>query len=134
IRSINAGDIDNDGDVDLAVIYNLNGMSRAAWLENINGFGNFNTEHTIQDTSDFPVSIVLVDVDGDIDLDVLVSYEDNNIISLYNNIDGIGDYQLEQQISTSVNVSNMLCADIDSDGYQDLVWTSKYDGEGRVSW
>lgn len=136
INDIAAGDINNDGLLDVAITYIRNGNSKAVWYENINGYGTiFSDEHVIAESPDFPFSMIMTDVDADNDLDMLVSFGSNNSISLYENSNGLGSFQLAQQISTSTStVASLFAADIDADGDKDILWSSNMDEEDRVSW
>jgi len=136
INDIAAGDINNDGLMDVAITYIRNGASKAVWYENMNGFGTiFSVEKVIAESPNFPFSMILSDVDADNDLDMLVSFGLNNTISLYKNINGLGLYQLGQQISTSTSsVTSMFAADFDADGDNDILWANNLDDEDRVVW
>lgn len=136
INDIAAGDINNDGLLDVAISYIRNNTSKAVWYENINGYGTiFSDENVIAESPDFPFSMVMTDVDADSDLDMLVSFGPNNSISLYKNSNGLGAYQLAQQISTSTaSVTSMFATDIDADGDNDILWANNLDDQDRVVW
>ncbi len=136
INDISAGDINNDGLMDVAITYIRNGASKAVWYENMNGFGTiFSAENVIAESPEFPFSMIVTDVDADNDLDMLVSFGLNNIISLYKNTNGLGLYQLGQQIPASTSsVTSMFATDIDADGDNDILWANNLDDEDRVAW
>ncbi|MEX2261076.1 MAG: FG-GAP-like repeat-containing protein [Bryobacteraceae bacterium] len=79
-HSLATGDIDGDGDVDLATC--AYGDFIAAWFEN-DGKGNFKTHHIYEDQAAYDVR--LVDMDGDGDLDLLVAGQESQNVVWYEN-------------------------------------------------
>ena len=72
-------------------------------------------------------SIQTADIDGDGDLDILVSYAFDNVVSWFENLDGQGEFG-EQQIIGSLNFTNSsFPSDIDGDGDIDVISTSTND-------
>jgi len=139
-KNVRAADIDGDGDLD---VISISGMSstgdidRISWYENLDGNGTFGAQNNIlQDAYDSPDGLLVFDIDGDGDNDVMTSlsdWPDDDIIIWYENIDGQGSFGNEQIISTEVDgVKKLISADIDGDGDLDVVSTSLSDS--KVAW
>ncbi len=83
--SIAVGDLDGDGDLDLAVA-NAVGDNISVLLNN--GNATF-ADHVLYAAGDGPVSIVIGDVDGDGDFDLATAnFRSDNVSILFNNGDG----------------------------------------------
>jgi len=127
--SIALGDIDNDGDLDLIV----SGMdTNGGWRldKYINNTGNFLGPAPIG-TGVQNSSIALADIDGDGDLDLIVSGYDGigyRLDKYINN--GAGNFLAPTNFGTGVYNSSIALGDIDNDGDLDLIVTgddgSKY--------
>jgi hypothetical protein len=127
--SIIAADLDLDGDADVVVSDN-----RIEWYENTDGAGSFGPRRWVAyyNTSDV-TSIFVADVDGDGDNDVLAADDDDDTISWYENIDGAGNFESEQVISTNADEAwSVFAADVDGDGDMDALSASRYDD--KVAW
>jgi hypothetical protein len=132
-------DIDGDGDVD-AVISNAISFtpgtidSRIETFYN-NGSGVFtaDTNPVADDTKDYVWSILIADVDNDMDMDILVSDLYGNP-SWYNRtgvIDGPATYS-ETLIATSIaNPATIAFEDLDNDTLKDIVLSSGTAGAGN---
>lgn len=68
---LDAGDIDGDGDKDIMVVSDRETILR--WWENVDGKAGLWQEHVIIYNLNNPHQVTLVDLDGDNDLDALVS-------------------------------------------------------------
>ncbi len=136
VNDITAGDINNDGLLDVAITYIRNGNSKAVWYENINGYGTiFSDENVIAESPDFPFSMAMADLDIDNDLDFLVSFGSDNTILVYKNSNGLGNYELAQQIATSTSsVTSLYLADFNADGYKDILWANNIDDDDKIAW
>ncbi|WP_324673661.1 FG-GAP-like repeat-containing protein [Hymenobacter sp. GOD-10R] len=69
-----------------------------------------------------PLEVILADIDGDSDLDVLTTISESSTLSISLN-NGSGVFAVSQQIP---NTTNPTMADVDSDGDLDLVTPSSY--------
>ncbi|TXD49042.1 FG-GAP-like repeat-containing protein [Polaribacter sp. IC073] len=131
IPSIFMADIDNDGDVDLAVASaNYAGKSYCMWFENISGTFLQENAHRIKYNSDYKNSISLADIDNDGDIDVIVASSNTNTISWYKN-DGSADFSNQIDITTSATLAQAIyAADMDNDGDIDIIAVKK----NTISW
>ena len=124
-------DIDGDGDQDVLITGGKTDYSRISNLYTNDGAGNFTL---VDDTPFDPVrggSVAFADIDGDGDLDVLITGKNNNsfrIAKLYTN-DGLGNFTLVNNTPfLGVFNGSVAFADIDSDNDQDVLITG-YFGE-----
>ncbi|HOP03597.1 MAG TPA: FG-GAP-like repeat-containing protein [Tenuifilaceae bacterium] len=128
-----AGDIDNDGDLD--VVSASAQLGKIAWFENTasNGDGSSWTQHGI--ISNFPASqaVCLADVNKDGNLDVIGASCDNNIIVCFIN-DGSGtDWSQQVTVDNQIQLPHWLgTLDFDNDGDTDIYATGYLSGE--ISW
>ncbi len=131
LNSVFTSDLDGDGDLDiLSASQNDNKIS---WYENINGEGDFSTQHIISINTENATSVYAIDLDGDGDLDVLSSSKNDNKIAWYENIDGLGNFSSQHIISTQANGANYVYADdIDGDGDNDVLSASSLDN--KIAW
>ena len=111
--SIASGDLDNDGDQDLA----LNGNYLETFLND--GVGNFSSGGIYDEISGYD-SLVINDLDGDSDLDVVQLNYVNDRIHIYQN-DGNGDFDILPTISTSNQPNSLAVADLNGDQQPDFI-------------
>lgn len=143
-RSVVAGDIDDDGDLDL--VSSNSGSSTIIWFENLNGQGNFNTGFIIAGAAPGVAEISLADLDGDNDLDVVSATNSLDRVSWHENLDGLGNFGSQQVISNDIEVVLSIdIVDVDNDGDQDviavgadfsdggLIWFENLDGQGNFN-
>ena len=100
-RSVYAIDIDGDGDVDI-----LSGSAsdgKVAWYENTDGQGSFGPQRIITTNTIFTEFVYSSDIDGDGDMDVLSASKADNKIAWYENIDGLGNFGIQQIITSNAN-------------------------------
>jgi len=133
------GDVDDDGDLDLLVTesYGL-GQYRnllARLLVN-DGMGRF-IDRTVwlpdgQAYGDDPNDIDLVDLDGDYDLDVVVSTYGGGSAAVWLN-DGNGRFSAVDSgvLQRFARPSNPVACDVDRDGDRDLWFDDSYEGGGE---
>ncbi len=121
---VRAGDLDGDGDMDLAAIHFGYDDGETNWLENK---GNWQFErHTLQTLSG-GINCELVDIDSDNDLDIItiVSQEWEETYLFLN--DGAGNFsaQLIYGVSNSdFGSSGIYLDDLDNDGDIDVIYTN----------
>ena len=124
--------IDVDGDNDLDVFITGSASSKTSILYKNDGNGNF----SIYDDANFikvsAGAVAFADIDGDNDLDLIVSGADSNFDSkteLYIN-DGAGNFISGGTPFTQVRFSSIAFADVDGDNDQDVI-ISGSDGSNR---
>jgi len=115
---VTAADFDADGDLDVLSTSFID--DKIAWYENI-GQGSFGAQQIISNLADDPRSVVVKDLDNDGDLDILSVSSFNNKISLYENTNGLGDFVIQQIISSDFGDLSVHAADFDGDGDIDVV-------------
>jgi hypothetical protein len=86
-RDLIAGDVDDDGDIDLAVALRDDPAGAIRLMLN-NGSGSFTMGASIP-VGDRPQGLSIADVDGDTDLDLAVANRDSDTVSILTN-DGTG--------------------------------------------
>jgi len=124
VSDVRAGDLDGDGDNDLAVAQFGYDDGETRWIENL-GKWNFES-HNLQYLSG-PINAEILDIDNDGDLDniVLVSQEWEEIYCYIN--DGKGNFQAKLLFGSSnedFGSSNLSVYDYDKDGDQDILYTN----------
>lgn len=140
-NSLIAKDIDNDGDLDVINCAN----NKLAWYENTDGQGNF-VQRVIEETIIGGSTVYAVDLDGDTDLDLLVSktsVANKSEVLWYKNTDGLGNFEAQDVFanSNSYDNANAFSDDLDGDGDFDVliiyrfeskvVWHKNLDGQGN---
>ncbi len=133
--SLYAQDIDGDDDLDLLSHSGL--ISEIAWYENTDGLGSFGEKQAI--TAEGVVSLHASDIDNDNDLDLLCAISINTSsgsdhrITWFNNTDGDGTFEEEQNITTDMNfLRSVYAADIDGDNDMDVLSASY--GDDKIAW
>ncbi|HEU4789286.1 MAG TPA: T9SS type A sorting domain-containing protein [Flavobacterium sp.] len=116
-------DIDGDGDLDIATVQH----SVLFWYENIDGQGNFTTEHVIDSNSSATI-IRSKDIDGDGDMDLVCGVYNADKISWYKNLDSNGTFGSEQIITDTGDdngsLTSLEIADMDGDKDMDIIASS----------
>jgi hypothetical protein len=118
------GDLDGDGDMDLAAAQFGYDDGETRWIENL---GNWKFKsHSLQNISG-PINVELTDIDSDGDLDImsLVSQEWEEIYCFVN--DGKGNFQpklLWGSNNEDFGSSGIALADLNMDGKMDILYTN----------
>jgi len=124
VSDVRAGDLDDDGDMDLAVAQFGYDDGETRWIENM-GDWKFK-QHILQNLSG-PINVEIVDVDNDGDLDIvsLVSQEWEEIYCFIN--DGKGNFQPKLIWGSSnqdYGSSGISMCDLDKDGDMDILYSN----------
>jgi hypothetical protein len=124
VADVRAGDLDGDGDLDLAVAHFGYEQGETRWLE-YTGAWTFRS-HLLQELSG-PINAEIADLDGDRDLDIvtLVSQEWEEIYAFLN--DGAGGFTPSRIFGASnedFGSSWISVADLDRDGDPDVVYSN----------
>ncbi|MBV5312361.1 MAG: VCBS repeat-containing protein [Prolixibacteraceae bacterium] len=124
VSDARAGDLDGDGDMDLAAAQFGYDDGETRWIENL---GNWKFQsHSLQNISG-PINVELADVDEDGDLDILslVSQEWEEIYCFVN--DGKGKFQpklLWGSNNEDFGSSGIDVSDVNMDGKLDILYTN----------
>lgn len=130
-NSVFSADIDSDGDMDVVSTSSFD--DKVAWYENLDGQGNFGSEQIVSTTANGANMVYGSDLDGDNDVDLIVASGNDDKIAWYENIDGQGNFGLEQILTTNADGANSVFSiDIDGDGDIDIVCSSELDD--TISW
>jgi len=129
---LSAFDFDGDGDIDLSrADYGNNDLM---WWENIDGTGNTLQRHNITLSYGDPATACACDFDSDGDYDFLSeSYQEDNV-TIWENIDGVGDIWHKIIIESDfINPGESFVADLNNDGLPDAL-ASAYTGNEILWW
>jgi VCBS repeat protein len=124
VADVRAGDLDADGDLDLAVAGFGYDQGETLWLENVGGW-EFKP-HELQRLSG-PINAIVVDIDGDKRLDIvtLVSQEWEEIWAFING--GKGQFAarlLHGSTNADFGSSWITVVDLDRDGDHDILYSN----------
>jgi hypothetical protein len=124
VSDVRAGDLDNDGDMDLAVAQFGYDDGETRWMENL---GDYNFESHILQNLSGPINVIIVDMDKDGDPDImsLVSQEWEEIYCFLN--DGKGNFSSKLIYGSNnedFGSSGILMNDFDQDGDDDILYTN----------
>ncbi len=132
--SIDFVDIDTDGDMD--ILYHSNNASYIAWMENLDGAGNFGPEQIINE-QDFISSVKALDMDNDGDQDLIAATTNTftGWIVWYENEDGQGNFGPEITLFQNTSeFAKIALEDIDNDGLLDIIATEFVYAQGKIFW
>lgn len=136
-------DMDFDGDVDMITASSESGYF--AWLENLDGLGNFGLPDVITPGTDSLITAGVVDLDGDGDKDIYAIFASSSQFVWFENVNGIGRFSAPTPITTIREPLRWAeCADLDGDGDMDILttsgtqtgvlsWYENLDGRGKFS-
>jgi len=77
--------------------------------------------HIISTSHPEPTKCLIDDIDQDGDNDLVISERSNNSIILFDNSDGLGDFQNRLTIGNASSISEMKSEDLDQDGDLDIL-------------
>ncbi len=128
--SVEFADVDNDTDMDVLISGQHSNYSDYTKLYKNDGDGNF----TLVENTSFEAigygSITFADIDGDDDLDVLLTGD--SITKLYLN-DGQGNYSESSNVFPGVTYSYADMADVDGDMDVDIILTGRNTQNRRIT-
>jgi hypothetical protein len=124
VSDVRAGDLDGDGDMDLAVAQFGYDDGETRWMENL---GNWKFKSHILQNLSGPINVILDDIDKDGDLDIisLVSQEWEEIYCFIN--DGKGNFTPKLLYGSSnedFGSSSIYICDLNKDGKDDILYTN----------
>ncbi len=124
VTDVQPGDLDGDGDLDLAVAQFGYTQGQVQWFENI-GDWNFSPHQLIDRSGAIHAPITDIDNDGDLDILALLSQEWETVYAFVN--DGHGNFTtdiLHDVADADFSSSGMEVVDLDQDGDADVLWTN----------
>lgn len=140
VRRATCGDIDSDGDWDVAACGN-GGI--VIWVENTDGAGTGWTVHSVTSVGTDVYYLDCADLDGDGWMDIVTAEYYANRIVWWRNTDGTGGSWQEIPVDGASNPYFVETSDMDLDGDPDIVaslfgdmacfWWENLDGQG-TSW
>lgn len=124
VSDVSAGDLDNDGDMDLAVVQFGYDDGETRWIENLS---NWQFKHHILQSISGGINIELLDLekDGDLDIVSLISQEWEEIYGFVN--DGKGNFKtklLYKSSNEDFGSSGISICDLNQDGKPDILYTN----------
>lgn len=139
-QSLSTADFNGDGDMD--ILATSAGDDKAVWYENLDGQGNFSSPNIIANFIPNAKQAIAADFDNDNDMDVVVAISDASKVVWYENLNGQGDFSDQHIISnTTIGVYSLDVADVDGDGFLDVLtnsssigypsWFKNVDGQGN---
>ena len=121
VADVQAGDLDGDGDLDLAVAVFGYSHGEILWLENR---GNFRFREHVLHTAPGTIHVPLADYDGDGDLDIaaIVSQDEEELWAFENLGDGrFQSRRLYYSPNFDLGSAGLVQSDLDNDGDADLI-------------
>jgi hypothetical protein len=126
---LDTGDVDVDGDVDVVLGYLQQfGSGRVSVLLN-NGSGVLSPPLVIG-AAEQSAAARLVDLDGDADMDIVVTHEPGQVSVLLNN--GVGGFTPAGLFGAAANAERLIVADLDGDDIPDALVGSRLHVEGAA--
>ena len=126
---ITAGDIDGDGDTDLAISSSLQGAYR--WFENLGTGLSWNSWYITNSSGAIMTGVDLGDVDEDGDLDLACTRWYSGV-GYWENIDGVGGDWDFHMLETGQLFQSPVIEDWDNDGDLDIAATDRMKGPVRL--
>ena len=131
IRSMCAGDLNKDGNVDIVAADDS--RDRIYYLKNNYQNSNSWESISIYEDADNPMSIFCSDIDHDGDIDVVSASQNSGTIHWHENVNGNGLEWNTFQVTDSVPfVNKIYVSDINNNSYFDIISTSP--ASSTVNW
>ncbi|MFA6469759.1 MAG: FG-GAP-like repeat-containing protein, partial [Bacteroidota bacterium] len=125
VNCVTAADVNNDGALDvIAASYDGITTKESVFLNKDLGDGDLNTkvDYTVNNTGGGGKSVATGDVDGDGDLDMIVTSATTQMSVLLNN--GSGTFGSQTDYTTLSNPTSVIAADLNGNGVVDIALTS----------
>ncbi len=116
--SIRIGDLEGDGDMDIAFVDNFNDISPKIIIGD--GQGDFVLREVLGYSFLYPRTLDFTDLDNDGDLDFVVINEDNSM-KIYQNTDNFISPPFQFTIEQNVSSLASKVADLNNDGFQEII-------------
>ena len=120
--SVALGDLDNDGDLDIA--FTAGYGSDMLKILSGDGFGSFELGEANYEVGDDPASLVIGDLEGDGDLDIVTANAGGNSLSLLLSSSD-GSFSSTTYDAAGKSPLAVALGDVDEDDDQDILFTSK---------
>ncbi len=121
--SLTAGDLDGDGDADLAVV-NLG--ANVSILKNVGGADFVQPASSPEPAGASPFAIAAADIDGDSKLDLAVANNTSNSVTILRHVAGVNFSEpTSSPESTGLTPSALVFSDLDGDTDQDIATANR---------